>query len=77
LFLVQQRNATAAAYIRAQRSQGVHVTQRQTLVHHHRVASKGVGVRVLAELNGHRSIATTQRYIDVNDDMLRKAVELV
>ena len=41
------------------------------------LASKGVGVRVLAELSGHRSIATTQRYIDVNDDMLRKAVELV
>ena len=39
------------------------------------LASKGV--RVLAELSGNRSIATTQRYIDVNDDMLRKAVELV
>lgn len=33
--------------------------------------------RVLAELSGYRSIATTQHYIDVNDDMLRKAVELV
>ena len=41
------------------------------------LASKGVGVRVLAELSGHRSIAATQCYIDVNDDMLRKAVELV
>lgn len=41
------------------------------------LAAKGVSVRVLAALAGHRSIATTQRYIDVNDDMKRKAVELV
>lgn len=41
------------------------------------LASKGVGVRVLASLAGHRSIATTQAYIDVNDDMKRAAVELV
>lgn len=41
------------------------------------LASKGVGVRVLASLAGHRSIATTQRYIDVNDEMKRNAVELV
>jgi integrase/recombinase XerD len=41
------------------------------------LASKGVGVRVLAALAGHRSIATTQVYIDVNDDMKRAAVELV
>ncbi len=40
------------------------------------LASKGVSVRVLAALAGHRSIATTQRYIDVNDDLLRGAVEL-
>ena len=41
------------------------------------LASKGVGVRVLAALAGHRSIATTQAYIDVNDDMKRSAVELI
>ena len=41
------------------------------------LASKGVGVRVLASLAGHRNISTTQAYIDVNDDMKRKAVELV
>jgi integrase/recombinase XerD len=41
------------------------------------LASKGVGVRVLASLAGHRSIATTQAYIDVNDDQKRRAVELV
>lgn len=40
------------------------------------LASKGVGVRVLAAIAGHRNIATTQAYIDVNDDMKRKAVEL-
>lgn len=38
--------------------------------------AKGVGVRVLAALARHRSMATTQTYIDVNDDMKRKAVEL-
>ena len=41
------------------------------------LASKGVGVRVLASLAGHRSIQTTQAYIDVNDDQKRKAVELL
>ena len=41
------------------------------------LASRGIGVRVLAELAGHRSISVTQRYIDVNDDMKRNAVELV
>jgi integrase/recombinase XerD len=41
------------------------------------LANKGVGVRVLQALAGHSSIATTQLYIDVNDEMLKKAVELV
>ncbi len=41
------------------------------------LASKGVGVRVLMSLAGHRHIGTTQAYIDVNDDMKRRAVELV
>ena len=40
------------------------------------LASKGISVRVLASLAGHRSIAVTQKYIDVNDDMKRNAVEL-
>jgi integrase/recombinase XerD len=40
------------------------------------LAAKGIGVRVLAELSAHSSIATTQRYIDVNDEQLRAAVEL-
>ena len=41
------------------------------------LASKGVGVRVLMELSGHKNISTTQAYIDVNDDMMRKAVDLI
>ena len=41
------------------------------------LANKGVGVRLLASLAGHRNISTTQAYIDVNDDMKRHAVELV
>lgn len=40
------------------------------------LAMKGVNVRVLAALAGHRSIATTQRYIELNDGVLRAAVEL-
>jgi len=40
-------------------------------------ASKGIGIRALASLAGHRGIATVQSYIDVNDDMKRAAVELV
>ena len=32
---------------------------------------------VIAEMAGHRSIQTTQRYIDVNDDMMRNAAELI
>jgi integrase/recombinase XerD len=42
-----------------------------------RLANKGIGVRVLAALAGHSSIAVTQRYIDVNDDQLANAVELL
>ena len=41
------------------------------------LASQGVSVFVLASLAGHKSIATTQRYVTVNDDVKRKAVELV
>lgn len=41
------------------------------------LANKGIGVRVLASLAGHRCISVTQAYIDVNDEMKRRAVELV
>ncbi|EDM69598.1 Integrase [Roseobacter sp. AzwK-3b] len=42
-----------------------------------RLANKGVGVRLLAELAGHSHISTTQRYIDVNVEQLSAAVELL
>ncbi len=42
-----------------------------------KLSTSGVSVRVIAELVGHKSIQTTQRYIDVNDEMLANAVELV
>ena len=40
------------------------------------LAAKGVSVRVLQEIAGHSSLAVTQRYIDVNDEQMRRAVEL-
>ena len=36
---------------------------------------EGVGVRVLVEMGGH-AIQITQRYIDVNDEQMRRAAEL-
>ena len=42
-----------------------------------KLANKGVGVRLLAELAGHSHISTTQRYIDVNAEQLTAAVELL
>jgi len=50
-------------------------TPRRTFIT--QLANKGVGVRVLAELAGHSSIAVTQRYIDVNDAQCARAVELL
>jgi integrase/recombinase XerD len=41
------------------------------------LANKGVSVRVLAALASHRSISTTQRYIEVGEHQLRAAVELI
>ena len=41
------------------------------------IASNGTSLRVLMRLMGHKSISTTAIYVDANDDMLRKAVELV
>ena len=41
------------------------------------LASKGVGARVLQELAGHKHLSTTQQYIDINDEMKRKALELL
>lgn len=40
-----------------------------------KLASNGVSAKVIMTLAGHRNLATTQRYIEVNDDMLKNAVE--
>ena len=41
------------------------------------LANKGVGVRVLASLAGHKSLNTTMIYIDTNDEIKRNAVEML
>ena len=41
------------------------------------LSQRGVSVFVLAEMAGHRSIQTTQRYVTVNDEMKRNAAELI
>ena len=41
------------------------------------LASQGISVFVLASLAGHKNLQTTMRYVSVNDDMKRRAVELV
>ena len=41
------------------------------------LSAKGVSVRVIAELTNHKHISTTQKYIDVNDNMMKNAIELV
>lgn len=41
------------------------------------LSEKGVGVRVLMQLAGHRHIGTTQRYLDCNPAQLKAAVDLV
>lgn len=40
------------------------------------LSSKGVSIRVLMRAMGHRNLSSTILYVDANDDMLRKAVEL-
>jgi integrase/recombinase XerD len=41
------------------------------------LAERGVSARVLMNLCRHRSLSTTQKYIDIRPSMLRAAVELV
>ncbi len=40
-----------------------------------RLAHSGVTPKVIMTLAGHRNLTTTQRYIDVRDEMMRAAVE--
>ena len=42
-----------------------------------RLNEKGVGMKTIQKLMGHRNIATTALYCEVSDTTLRKAVELV
>jgi integrase/recombinase XerD len=42
-----------------------------------RLYAKGVGMRTIQKLMGHRHIGTTALYCDVSDETLRNAVELV
>lgn len=42
-----------------------------------KLAHKGVSAKVIMTLAGHKHLSTTQRYIDVNDEMLRNAVEAI
>ncbi|WP_413916915.1 tyrosine-type recombinase/integrase [Candidatus Skiveiella danica] len=42
-----------------------------------KLAARGSVCVVLQELAGHRHLTTTQRYIDVNDDMKRSALMLI
>ena len=39
------------------------------------LSNSGISVFVLASLAGHKNIATTQRYVTVNDDQKRRAVD--
>ncbi len=41
-----------------------------------RLAHAGVSPKVIMTLAGHKHLTTTQRYIEVNDAMLRRAVEV-
>lgn len=42
-----------------------------------KLANSGVGTKVIMTLAGHKHMSTTQRYIDVREDMMRAAVELL
>lgn len=41
------------------------------------LATQGVSVFAIAKIARHKNIATTQRYVTVNDEMMRRAIELV
>lgn len=42
-----------------------------------KLANSGVGTKVIMTLAGHKHMTTTQRYIDVREDMMKAAVELL
>jgi integrase/recombinase XerD len=42
-----------------------------------RLNAKGIGMRTIQKLMGHKHIGTTALYCEVNEDLMRNAVELV
>ncbi len=42
-----------------------------------KLAHSGISAKVIMELAGHKHLGTTQRYIEVNDEMKRAAVEVL
>ena len=42
-----------------------------------KLAHSGISAKVIMELAGHKHLTTTQRYIEVNDEMKRAAVEVL
>lgn len=84
LFYTNKRNAftpntltqTFAAIYRAAGIKGAtsHSGRRTWLT---QLAAKGANVRVLQSLAGHRSLAVTQRYIEVNDHLRRTVAEMI
>lgn len=42
-----------------------------------KLAHAGISPKAIMMLAGHRHLSTTQRYIDVNDEMMRSAVEIL
>ncbi len=83
LFYTQKRsgfsaNTLAQVFMSIYRDAGVkgassHSGRRSFITN---LANKGIGVRLLASLAGHKNVSVTIRYIDCNDDMKRNAVNL-
>ncbi len=42
-----------------------------------KLAHNGISAKVIMTLAGHKHLSTTQRYIDVNEEMLKAAVEIL
>ena len=53
---------------------GSHSGRRQFVT---QLADRGINARLVQVLAGHKHLSTTQRYIDVNENALRNAVELL
>ena len=72
-------NSLGQEFISIYRQAGIHGATshsgRRTFITN--LAHKGVSARVLMALAGHKNLSTTQRYIDVNDELMRGAVNLL